>query len=136
MITTSSGPGVGGRISISEPYAIFADGSSILALGEAGGANVRITSDFLIRSFHSTNTVSVDGTLLFDSQIQDMSQGSETPELAFQDASSVLAGQCSGALLTGEVSRLGVARPGPYARPQRPVAVGGVFASLADRSRC
>jgi filamentous hemagglutinin family protein len=137
VITTSSGVGAGGRITISDPFAIFANGSSILALGQAGGANVNITSDFFIRSFDSTNLLSVDGTLLLDSQVQDVSQGAETAELVFLDASSVLAGQCPGARLTGEVSRLGMARPGPYARPARPVVSGGgVFASLADLQRC
>jgi hypothetical protein len=114
VITTSSGPGTGGLITISNPLAIVSNGGQILALGEAGGANVQIEADFFIQSFDRLNALSVDGTLLLDSSVQDVSSGADSPDVAFLDASRVLSGQCPTARITGEVSRLATSSPGPY----------------------
>ncbi|TAD77384.1 MAG: filamentous hemagglutinin N-terminal domain-containing protein [Sphingomonadales bacterium] len=96
VITTSSGPGTGGIITIASPYLILSDGGQILALGEASGADVLIQSGFFIRSADRLNLLSVNGSLLLDSQVGDLSTGAEQVDLSFLDASSVLRGQCAG----------------------------------------
>lgn len=96
VITTSSGPGTGGLIIIDSPYLILSDGGQILALGEASGADVEIVSGFFIRSADRLNLLSVNGSLLLDSQVGDLSTGAEQVDLSFLDASSVLRGQCAG----------------------------------------
>ncbi|HYD46233.1 MAG TPA: hypothetical protein VEA79_13290, partial [Phenylobacterium sp.] len=118
VITTSSGPGTGGRITIGEPYAVISDNGRILALGQAGGANVAIQSQFFIRSADRLNLVSVDGSLVIDSQIDNVSSGVAAPDVSFLDASSVLRGQCPPARLGGAASQLSLRALGPLsARP-------------------
>ena len=114
-ITTSSGPGTGGRITIADPYAIISDGGSILALGEQGGANVQIQTDFFISSADRPNLVAVDGNFLLEAQVGDMSRGTVDRDLSVLDASGVLRGQCAAARRTGEVSQLVVRPLGPLA---------------------
>ncbi|MFS2109071.1 filamentous hemagglutinin N-terminal domain-containing protein [Sphingomonas sp. Sphisp140] len=113
-ITTSSGPGTGGRISIGAPLATISDGGSILALGEARGANVQIGSRYLIRSSDAINTLNVDGTLILDAQVQDISQGIEELDLPFVDAFTILIGRCAGTRGDGLVSQLRLRLRGPY----------------------
>jgi filamentous hemagglutinin family protein len=120
LITTTSGMNTGGRIAIATPYLILSDGGSILALGEQSGANVAITADFYIRSADRPNLLSVDGTLLLDSQIGDLSTGTEAPGVDFIDAASVLSGQCAAARSTGRTSRFTSRITGPYALPAPP----------------
>lgn len=115
IITTTSGANSGGRITIAEPYAIVSDGGSILALGEVSGANVRISSDFFIRSADAANLLAVNGSLVLDSQLSDLSTGAETPDIEFLDASSVLRGQCAAARQTGRTSNFTSRVTGPYA---------------------
>lgn len=117
FITTSSGPGTGGRITIARPLAIISDGGGILALGEARGANVRISSNFLIRSADAFNALTVDGNLILDSQIQDVSQGIEELDVPIVDAFSILIGQCSGTRSDGLVSQFRTKPNGPYPAP-------------------
>jgi filamentous hemagglutinin family protein len=119
FITTSSGPGTGGIITIASPYLILSDGGSILALGQAFGADVLISSNFYIRSADRSNALSVDGSLIVDSEIGDLSTGSESVDLSFLDASSVLRGQCAAAR-TGGVSQLSTRITGPYVPFTRP----------------
>lgn len=114
-ITTSSDIGSGGRITIGEPLAIISDGASILALGEAGGANVRITSGFLIRSADARNQILVDGDLILDSQIEDVSEGTQDLEARFADAFGILISQCAGTRNDGLISQLGISASGPFA---------------------
>ncbi|MCB2060738.1 MAG: filamentous hemagglutinin N-terminal domain-containing protein [Novosphingobium sp.] len=114
VISTTSGPNTGGRITISDPYLIVSDGGSILALGEVSGANVQISSDYFLRSADRINLLSVNGDLVLDSQFSDLSAGTETPDIAYVDASSVLSGQCAGTRATGQASRFTSRVTGPY----------------------
>lgn len=123
FITTSSGPGTGGIITIASPYLILSDGGSILAKGQAFGADVLISSNFYIRSADRVNQLSVDGALIVDSEVGDLSTGSESIDLSFLDASSVLRGQCAAAR-TGGVSQLNTRITGPYVPFARPVPLG------------
>ncbi len=113
VITTSSGPGTGGRIVISNPYLILSDGGDILALGDSAGANVQVKANYYIRSADRLNLLAVDGDLLVDSQVGDLSTGSEPIDANFLDASSVLRGQC--AVGGRGVSRFSTRVTGPYA---------------------
>ncbi len=115
VITTSSGPGTGGRIVIANPLAIISNGGRILALGQARGANVQIQSGFFIRSSDRPNELSVDGVLAIDSQVGDISSGVEAPDITFLDASGVLRGQCASARSQGMTSQLVMQPVGPYA---------------------
>ena len=117
VITTSSGPGTGGRITLSDPVAIISNGGQILALGQERGANVQLTSDFFIRSADRVNQLSVDGLLVLDSQVSDVSAGVTIPDISFLDASSVLRGQCPAARQRGASSLLRMRPFGPYAAP-------------------
>ena len=122
-ITTSSGPGTGGRIIIANPYAIISNGGSILALGEQGGANVQIQTDFFITSADAPNLVAVDGSFLLEAQVGDMSRGTVERDLSVLDASGVLRGQCAAVRATGQVSQLVVRPVGPLGvRSEDPTA--------------
>lgn len=114
VITTSSGPGTGGKITITDPLAIISNGGRILALGQQRGANVHLTSDFFIRSADRVNELSVDGQLVVDSTVSDVSAGVVIPDIAFLDASGVLRGQCPAARSTGASSQLRLRPFGPY----------------------
>jgi len=116
VVTTSSGPGTGGRITIAEPLAVISNGGRILALGQQRGANVQLSSNYFVRSADRTNELSVDGTLVLDSQVSDVSSGVVIPDIAFLDASGVLRGQCPDARSEGAVSQLRLRPFGPYAR--------------------
>lgn len=120
IITTSSGPGTGGRIIIGNPFLVLSEGGRILALGQEGGANVLLTSAFFIRSADRLNLVSVDGSLIVDSQVGDLSSGTEAIDLSFLDASAVLRGQCSGADDTGRTSRFSARPTGPFGAVEAP----------------
>lgn len=115
VIATSSGPGTGGRIVISRPYALIADGARIEALGQQRGANVQLATDFFIRSADNSNLLLVDGDLVVDSQVGNVSSGIDTPDISFGDAAGVLAGQCRAARSSGSVSRLAIDLVGPLA---------------------
>ncbi len=117
LITTSSGPGTGGVISIASPLAIVSNGGSILAKGQQGGADVAIRSSFFIRSADRDNRVSVDGSFFIDSSVTDVSSGTAAPATDFLDASRVLSGQCASARASGETSVLSARKIGPYALP-------------------
>ncbi|MBS0334692.1 MAG: filamentous hemagglutinin N-terminal domain-containing protein, partial [Proteobacteria bacterium] len=114
VITTSSGPGTGGKITITDPVAIISNGGQILALGQQRGANVQLTSDFFIRSADRDNELAVDGVLVLDSQVSDVSAGVTIPDIAFLDASGVLRGQCPAARSGGLTSQLRIRPFGPY----------------------
>ena len=113
VIETSSGPGTGGIISISQPLAIISNGGTISALGESGGANVQIDTNYFIVSSDRLNTVEVDGTLAFTNAIYDVSAGTVDADLAIVDASGVLRNQCSAARASGELSQLQLRSIGP-----------------------
>lgn len=137
VISTSSGPGTGGIITISNPYLILSDGGQILALGQASGADVLIQSGFFIRSADRLNLLSVNGSLLLDSQVGDLSTGAEQVDLSFLDASSVLRGQCAGSR-RGGTNQLNLRTFGPNAAavvptPQRdrPIVLQGRAGALA-----
>ena len=132
VITTSSGPGTGGRITISDPVAIISNGGRILALGQERGANVQLTSDFFIRSADRTNQLAVDGLLVLDSQVSDVSAGATIPDISLLDASSVLRGQCPAARRSGASSLLRMRPFGPYTTPQD---IGGLRLS-GDAAAC
>lgn len=114
-VSTSSGPGTGGRIIIDRPYALIADGARIEALGQQRGANVQLATDFFIRSADNSNLLLVDGDLVVDSQVGNVSSGIDTPDISFGDAAGVLAGQCRAARSSGSVSRLSIDQVGPLA---------------------
>ena len=118
VITTTSGPGTGGRITITDPLAIISNGGDILALGEQAGANVQIQSRFFIRSFDRTNLLSVNGLLSVDSIQNDLSSAANVSDVAFLDASKVLNGQCSSVRSQGAVSLLNARAIGPLVAPQ------------------
>jgi len=125
-IATSSGPGTGGQITISRPYALIADGGRIEALGQQRGANVQLATDFFIRSADNSNLLLVDGDLVVDSQVGNVSSGIDTPDISFGDAAGVLAGQCRAARSSGSVSRLAIDAVGPLAlEGAQPAADGG-----------
>lgn len=124
-IATSSGPGTGGRIVISRPYALIADGARIEALGQQRGANVQLATDFFIRSADASNLLLVDGDLVVDSQVGNVSSGIDTPDISFGDAAGVLAGQCRAARSSGSVSRLSIDQVGPLALDALDVAPSG-----------
>lgn len=132
FITTSSGPGTGGIITIASPYLILSDGGAILAKGQAFGADVLIQSNFYIRSADRVNRLSVDGGLIVDSEVGDLSTGSESIDLSFLDASSVLRGQCAVAR-SGGVSQLNTRIIGPYVPFVRPVPAGPAISFNATR---
>lgn len=124
-ISTSSGPGTGGRITISRPYALIADGARIEALGQQRGANVQLATDFFIRSADNSNLLLVDGDLIVDSQVGNVSSGIDTPDISFGDAAGVLAGQCRAARSSGSVSRLAIDQVGPLALDALDVSPSG-----------
>lgn len=124
-IATSSGPGTGGRITIARPYALIADGGRIEALGQQRGANVQLATDFFIRSADNSNLLLVDGDLVVDSQVGNVSSGIDTPDISFGDAAGVLAGQCRAARSSGSVSRLAIDAVGPLALEGDDAAGGG-----------
>lgn len=124
-IATSSGPGTGGRIVISRPYALIADGARIEALGQQRGANVQLATDFFIRSADNSNLLLVDGDLVVDSQVGNVSSGIDTPDISFGDAAGVLAGQCRAARSSGSVSRLSIDQVGPLALDALDVSPSG-----------
>lgn len=135
VITTSSGPGTGGKIIISEPLAVISNGGRILALGQAQGANVQLRSNFFIRSADRVNQLSVDGTLVVDSQVSDVSAGASIPDVSFLDASGVLRGQCPAARNGGVTSQLSLRAFGPYVAAPPPKAktrVGALAALSPD----
>src|SRR5690606_21456247 len=82
--------------------------------GEISGANVQIASGLFIRAADSVNLLSVNGDLVLDSQISDLSTGTEAPDISFLDAASVLSGQCAQARSTGRSSRFSSRPTGPY----------------------
>jgi filamentous hemagglutinin family protein len=125
-VSTSSGPGTGGRIFINQPYAVIADGARIEALGQQGGALAVVEADFFIRSADNSNLLLVDGDLVVDSQVGNVSSGIDTPDISFGDAAGVLAGQCRAARSSGSVSRLAIDQTGPLALdPAGPPAAQG-----------
>lgn len=136
LITTSSGPGTGGRIDIADAFAIISNGGAILALGERGGANVGIRTRYFISSSDRTNRVAVDGSFLLEAAAYDVSSGTVTRDLSVLDASGVLRGQCASARATGAVSQLVVRPVGPYGRaappPPPPSRGPDTLAGLAD----
>jgi filamentous hemagglutinin family protein len=135
LITTSSGIGAGGRIKISRPSAVVSNGASILALGQQGGARVELGSDFWVAAADRVNRVSVDGTLLLDSQVQDASQGVTMPDAGFFDVSKVLSGRCPAVRARGDTSQLITKSAGPYVSPALPGAPPQ-FGALAPLSHC
>jgi large exoprotein involved in heme utilization and adhesion len=122
LITTSSGPGTGGRIFIARPRAIITNGGQILALGQEGGANVQIATDFFIRSADRFNRVAVDGAFLLEATVGDISSGTVNRDLSVIDASGVLRGQCASVRSSGQVSQLVVRPIGPYGDRAAPAA--------------
>jgi hypothetical protein len=114
LITTSSGPGTGGVIAISDPRAIISNGGSILALGEQGGANVQLDSQYLISSSDRLNRIEVSGNFLLEAIAYDVSAGTVNRDISVIDASGVLRGQCAAVRQTGQVSQLVVRPIGPY----------------------
>jgi filamentous hemagglutinin family protein len=114
VLETSSGPGTGGVILISNPFAIISNGGNILALGESGGANVRIGTNYFISSSDRPNRVEVSGSLVFENAIYDVSSGIVNPDLSVLDASAVLRGQCPAVRSTGQLSQFTVRPVGPY----------------------
>ncbi|WP_421850229.1 filamentous hemagglutinin N-terminal domain-containing protein [Novosphingobium sp.] len=137
VITTSSGPGTGGVITISDPLAIISNGGSILAKGQAGGADVRIASEYFIQSADRPNVISVDGSIRLQSNIYDVSAGTAPPSLDFLDASRVLLGQCASARATGETSRISWRNTGPYAfLPVRGAALAFLASGMLEGPAC
>ncbi|TFI60048.1 filamentous hemagglutinin N-terminal domain-containing protein [Sphingomonas parva] len=114
VLETSSGPGTGGLIVIDNPFAIVSHGGDILALGQSGGANVRISSNYFIASADRLNRVEVDGDLQFDNAIYDVSAGTVSPDLSVIDASGILRGQCTAVRSGSRLSQLGIRPIGPY----------------------
>ncbi|MBV1688806.1 filamentous hemagglutinin N-terminal domain-containing protein [Novosphingobium sp. G106] len=114
VITTSSGPGTGGVITIRNPLAVITNGGTILAQGQQGGAFVVIASRYFIRSADRLNIIRVDGSINIDANLYDVSAGLSNPGLAFLDSSKVLSGQCAAARVSGETSEISAKSYGPY----------------------
>jgi len=122
VIATSSGTNTGGRITISRPYAIIMNGGRIEALGPAFQALVTIDADWLVRSTDRANDLAVAGRLVLDSQVEDVSRGTEELSVAFADAYGVLVSHCAATRSDGLVSTLDTgAVIGPY--PNAPAAI-------------
>src|SRR6185437_294794 len=134
VIQTSSGPGKGGRIVITDPLAIVSNGGSLLALGELRGANVVIQSRYFINSTDRLNTIAVAGDIHLETGLYDVSSGTVVRDLSVLDASKVLRGACPAARSTGAVSQL-ISRPdGPYVREaSAPAGAPSVAATQACR---
>lgn len=113
-ITTSSGPGTGGIITIANPLAIISQGGNILALGQQAGANVVIRSQFYIDAADTADLIRVDGNFTFAGQLDYIASGEEPKDLSLLDAGAVLAGRCRAARAKGRSSQLGIASVGPY----------------------
>lgn len=114
VITTSSGPGTGGVITIQNPLAVITNGGTILAQGQQGGAFVVIASRYFIRSADRLNIIKVDGSINIDANLYDVSAGLSNPGLSFLDSSKVLSGQCAAARVSGETSEISAKSYGPY----------------------
>lgn len=114
-IVTNSNSKSGGEIRISNPLAIISNGGEILALGEIRSARADIISQYFIRSTDRRNVLSVDGSLVVDSQIDDVSRGTNRVESEFVDARQVLSGRCASSEVSGRVSQLSVSASGPFA---------------------
>lgn len=137
VITTSSGPGTGGEITIANPLAIISNGGSILAKGQAAGADVQIASRYFIQSADRPNVIAVDGSIQLQSNLYDVSAGTAPPSLEFLDASRVLLGQCASARASGEASRISWRNVGPYAfLPLRGATLAMGAAGLLDMPPC
>jgi hypothetical protein len=131
-VTTSSGPGTGGVITIGNPLAIISQGGNIFALGEQAGANVVIRSQFYIDAADRLDQIRVNGNFVFQGQLDYVASGEEPRDIDLLDASAVLAGRCRAAR-AGGASQLSIAAIGPYGlaepdaapdeRPSRPVAL-------------
>jgi filamentous hemagglutinin family protein len=122
VIATSSGPGTGGKITISDPLAIISNGGRIQALGEQSGANIALRSRYFIKAADLGDPVEVNGELNIQVSVYDVSSGVVAADISVLDASRVLRGQCPAARSTGAVSQL-ITRPvGPYAR--EPLTLG------------
>jgi len=119
VVTTSSGPGTGGRITINSPLALVSNGGSILAQGQLGGALLELGSRYFIQSADRTNRIAVDGAIRIESNLYDVSAGTSLPMVDFLDASKVLLGQCASARATGVTSQIGWRNTGPYAARTR-----------------
>lgn len=130
IITTSSGPGTGGRISIRSPRAVISNGGTILAQGQSGGAFLSIDARYLINSADRLNIIRVDGAIAIQSNLYDVSTGLSQPDIAFLDSANVLSGQCAATRASGITSQLSARAYGPYVpgRAGRPLSfsVGGV----------
>ncbi len=114
-ITTSSGPGTGGRITVARPNVLLSDNGRILALGEAAGANVSLEAGYFIRSADAENLLLVDGVRRVDADVEDVSRGAQEAEPEFVDPSQILEGRCLAVRSTGQSSKLALSRIGPYA---------------------
>jgi len=135
VITTSSGPGTGGVIAIAEPLAIISQGGDILALGDAGGANVRIIADFYIDSADTLDRIEVDGDLTFEGDLDFTAMGEEQRDPGLLDAGAILSGRCLAAFASGETSQLSIIRPGPYGLPIGEAAQSDTIDELAMDTR-
>lgn len=113
-ITTSSGPGTGGVITIDRPIAIVSQGGNIFALGEQAGANVVIRAQFYIDAADTLDLIRVNGTFTFDGQLDYIAAGEEPRDIGLLDAGAVLAGRCRAAQARGGSSQLSIAAIGPY----------------------
>lgn len=114
IITTSSGPGTGGVITISDPLAIISQGGEIRALGQQGGANVLLRSAFFIDAADTLDAVLVDGTLTFDGNLDYFAAGEEAVEINPLDAGAVLSGRCRSERASGSASQFSAAPTGPF----------------------
>jgi filamentous hemagglutinin family protein len=127
QITTTSPVG-GGRIDIAAPLAIISNGGIIRARGTTRGALVTIASRFFIQSTDRSNLLEVDGLLDLNSQVGDVSSGTEVIQVPFIDAAGVLRGQCAAVRESGEASQLGITLSGPHAiAPTAPPAAGAAM---------
>ena len=93
VITTSSGPGTGGVITIANPLAVISNGGTILAQGQQAGAFVVISSRYFINSADRRNIIEVDGSINVQANLFDVSAGLSNPGIYFLDSSKVLSGQ-------------------------------------------
>jgi len=137
VISTSSGPGTGGMITISNPLAIIFNGGTILANGRATGVDVKIASRYFIQAADRPSGIAVDGSIQLQSNLYDVSLGTTPSTLDFLDASKVLLGQCASARATGEASRIIWRNTGPYAfRPARRATLATGALSLPEMPPC
>jgi hypothetical protein len=132
FITTNSDAGTVGRITISNPFLILSNGGDVLAQGQQGGADVRIQSNFWLRSSDRPNRIGVDGNLVLDSQFTNPADSGEIANPDFADGLRILNTRCERVKESNATSAFSVGRLGPSVISSAARSRGQLAANLSD----